>query len=183
MKHTLLIIALLFSFTFTACKNSENTENSISDTKQTSSEEKIASEEETNTENLKLGFKNTTQYSIAKLYMDLKDALVKSDTYSAKKIAEIMVKYFEEEKDIQLVKEIANNEDHIDIQRQAFFKLSQSLAPIFSSNITSGKLYKQYCPMAFNNEGAFWLSTSKEIMNPYFGDKMLHCGSTKGTIK
>jgi hypothetical protein len=33
--------------------------------------------------------------------------------------------------------------------------------------------------MAFNNEGAYWLSAEKEVNNPYFGDKMLHCGSVK----
>ena len=37
--------------------------------------------------------------------------------------------------------------------------------------------------MAFNNEGGFWFSEEKEIMNPYFGDKMLHCGSIQKTIK
>jgi len=41
------------------------------------------------------------------------------------------------------------------------------------------KLYRQYCPMAFQNKGAYWLSSEKKIMNPYFGDKMLHCGVVK----
>ena len=30
--------------------------------------------------------------------------------------------------------------------------------------------------MAFNNEGAYWLSDAEQIRNPYFGDKMLTCG-------
>ena len=33
----------------------------------------------------------------------------------------------------------------------------------------------------FNN-GSFWLSENKEILNPYFGNKMLKCGETKETI-
>jgi membrane fusion protein, copper/silver efflux system len=44
------------------------------------------------------------------------------------------------------------------------------------------KAYWQYCPMAFNNKGAAWLSTEKQIANPYFGDKMLRCGVVKEEI-
>jgi hypothetical protein len=46
-----------------------------------------------------------------------------------------------------------------------------------------GSVYVAYCPMANNNEGANWLSNDKEIKNPYFGDKMLRCGSVKETIQ
>ena len=44
-------------------------------------------------------------------------------------------------------------------------------------------LYLEYCPMAFGNKGAFWLSSDKEIKNPYFGDKMLKCGEVKRELK
>jgi Cu(I)/Ag(I) efflux system membrane fusion protein len=30
--------------------------------------------------------------------------------------------------------------------------------------------------MAFDDTGAWWLSEEEEILNPYFGDEMLHCG-------
>ena len=43
-------------------------------------------------------------------------------------------------------------------------------------------VYYQFCPMAFNEKGAFWLSTTKEISNPYFGDQMLTCGEIKETL-
>jgi Cu(I)/Ag(I) efflux system membrane fusion protein len=33
--------------------------------------------------------------------------------------------------------------------------------------------------MAFNNSGAYWLSDNATIRNPYFGDKMLSCGSVE----
>ena len=33
--------------------------------------------------------------------------------------------------------------------------------------------------MAFNNEGAYWLSKNENILNPYFGEKMLTCGYTQ----
>ena len=43
--------------------------------------------------------------------------------------------------------------------------------------------YYQFCPMALNNEGAFWLSESADIRNPYFGSDMLTCGETRDTIR
>jgi hypothetical protein len=33
--------------------------------------------------------------------------------------------------------------------------------------------------MAFNDQGAYWISDREEIRNPYFGDKMLTCGVVK----
>ncbi|HSC55211.1 MAG TPA: DUF3347 domain-containing protein [Phnomibacter sp.] len=46
-----------------------------------------------------------------------------------------------------------------------------------------GKVYQQFCPMAFDNSGANWLSTTAEIRNPYFGDKMLECGELKDSLQ
>jgi hypothetical protein len=53
------------------------------------------------------------------------------------------------------------------------------------------KLYWQECPMAFGEDRpGNWLSMTKEVRNPYlgtsdpqYGDKMLHCGAPKDTIK
>lgn len=38
-------------------------------------------------------------------------------------------------------------------------------------------LFAAYCPMAFDNKGAYWITESQKIRNPYFGDKMPDCGS------
>lgn len=43
-------------------------------------------------------------------------------------------------------------------------------------------VYHQFCPMAFNDAGAFWLSNSSEIRNPYLPKKMLICGEVKDSI-
>ena len=40
-------------------------------------------------------------------------------------------------------------------------------------------LFRQYCPMAFDNKGAYWLSNTQEIYNPYFGEEMRFCGEIK----
>ena len=51
------------------------------------------------------------------------------------------------------------------------------------------KIYHQHCPMAFNNEGAYWISNSGDIVNPYMGRKhpkyrgsMLECGDIPDSL-
>jgi Cu(I)/Ag(I) efflux system membrane fusion protein len=41
------------------------------------------------------------------------------------------------------------------------------------------KLYVDYCPMANHNQGAYWLSQTAAIHNPYLGGKMPNCGEVK----
>jgi Cu(I)/Ag(I) efflux system membrane fusion protein len=45
------------------------------------------------------------------------------------------------------------------------------------------KTYIQFCPMADGYKGGYWLSRETEIFNPYFGDKMLHCGEVTDTLR
>ncbi|MDT0651042.1 efflux RND transporter periplasmic adaptor subunit, partial [Zunongwangia sp. F297] len=60
-----------------------------------------------------------------------------------------------------------------------FVVLNQNMVPLVMNikNIDP-QLLIQKCPMANNNKGAFWLSTNKEIRNPYYGEQMMTCGST-----
>ncbi|MCB0707329.1 MAG: efflux RND transporter periplasmic adaptor subunit [Saprospiraceae bacterium] len=72
----------------------------------------------------------------------------------------------------------------LEIQRRQFSFLSLLLIQTFEAFGLEGKtFYVQHCPMVFDNEGADWLAVEKEINNPYFGDKMLHCGSVTEVIK
>jgi Cu(I)/Ag(I) efflux system membrane fusion protein len=67
--------------------------------------------------------------------------------------------------------------------RQNFALYNKALYRSFKFLGHEGKpIYYQYCPMAFDNKGAYWLSDTKEIRNPYLGDKMMTCGSTKEVI-
>jgi hypothetical protein len=36
-----------------------------------------------------------------------------------------------------------------------------------------------FCPMANDGEGASWVQRKGEISNPYFGEKMLRCGTVE----
>jgi hypothetical protein len=70
----------------------------------------------------------------------------------------------------------------IDHQREHFEDLSKDVNDLIALVGTDKTLYQDFCPMAFNNKGATWLSETKEINNPYFGSKMLKCGSIQKQI-
>jgi len=68
-------------------------------------------------------------------------------------------------------------------QRKSFASLTDNLISLLKeTGLDSGKLYVSHCPMALNDKGAYWVSNSKEIRNPYFGENMLNCGSVKEVI-
>lgn len=71
-----------------------------------------------------------------------------------------------------------------DLQRLQFINLSKALINAVQSFGTSmeNPLYVQFCPMANNDKGATWISTSEEIINPYFGDVMLNCGNVEDIL-
>jgi Protein of unknown function (DUF3347) len=51
-----------------------------------------------------------------------------------------------------------------------------------NAGLKDGGVYREYCPMAFNSKGAYWLSAESEIKNPYFGKKMLECGEVTDSL-
>lgn len=66
----------------------------------------------------------------------------------------------------------------IEEQRRQFDFLSRAMIHTVKAFGAAGKaLYIQHCPMAFDNTGADWISEEEAIRNPYFGDKMMKCGS------
>ncbi|WP_394749902.1 efflux RND transporter periplasmic adaptor subunit [Spongiimicrobium salis] len=128
---------------------------------------------------------------LVKPYLGIKDALVKANTAKASASAKIAL----EQAEIVLGKHIdQKHQKHFDQilkgfraiaeniamqdQRHHFMTLSEHMIALAkSSPPVDSKIYVQYCPMADNNRGAFWLSAENEIRNPYFGDAMLKCGS------
>lgn len=72
----------------------------------------------------------------------------------------------------------------LEAQRQQFELLGNTLYLVLTEiGAGSTEVYRQYCPMAFDNTGAYWLSDKQEIRNPYFGSMMLKCGSVKEILK
>jgi hypothetical protein len=64
-------------------------------------------------------------------------------------------------------------------QRQYFADLSSNMAIVAKSlKLGSQPIYLQYCPM----KKASWLSSEKQIRNPYYGSSMLTCGEVTETL-
>lgn len=118
-------------------------------------------------------------------YLQVEAALVNTD---ATKTAEESAKLEKHLKDmnadeaLQTVASAMATSEDIKVQRENFETLSSEIESMLQGALKSGTLYKQYCPMAFNNKGASWISSSKDILNPYFGDKMLKCGRVDAEI-
>ena len=78
---------------------------------------------------------------------------------------------------------ITDNANNITHQREHLETLSKDVYDIVKTFGTTKTIYKIFCPMYNNNKGAYWLNDSKEVKNPYFGEKMLTCGEIQEEIK
>ena len=118
-------------------------------------------------------------------YMHVKTALVNTDAKEAKNGGMMLARALAEVENnndaLDAAQRIGNSEN-VNEQRTAFLELSAAMEEILSGAVSSGEIYKQYCPMAFDGQGGSWLSSSKEVRNPFYGDKMLKCGRVTDTI-
>ncbi len=152
-------------------------------------------------EQFEVGKKFTSQLQTAyDAYIKLKDNLIKSDAELAKNSASTLHKALqninmkllttnEAHKQwmplIKTLKSSSNaitNSDDIKVQRNQFKILSEHFIMAVQSFGINEVSYKQYCPMADSDKGAYWLSKEKQVLNPYFGDMMLKCGEVKQEI-
>jgi Protein of unknown function (DUF3347) len=78
---------------------------------------------------------------------------------------------------------IGANGGNIAHQREHFELLSKDIYDLVKAFGGGQVLYKDFDPMVNNGKGAFWLSETKEIRNPYMGKAMLTSGSVKEEIK
>ena len=134
-------------------------------------------------------------------YILLKDALVNDNSEEAqtvaknigKNLAKVDMKLLSDNEAhnhwMTIQKELKNSASAIEknsniaAQRGHFKHLSAhmiSSVRLFGINQT---VYSEFCPMADNNKGAYWLSLEKEIRNPYYGEAMLTCGEVKETLE
>lgn len=170
-----------------SCKNGENKDKAAPPTQNEMHQEDIESNKSTmksyEGENLDAEFKDEKTASIYKQYVAVKDAFVNTDAEAAASKAQELAETAKEEKAIaDAATEIAQSDD-VNRQREAFSKLTKAMEPMLVGALASGEVYKQYCPMAFEGKGDYWYSNSKDIFNPYFGDKMLKCGRVEATIQ
>lgn len=132
-------------------------------------------------------------------YLKMKDGLVADNEKEVNKQATMMLTiinsmpdsllrgealiYWKEKKGfllahLKLYKEAEKDKD----KRLNFVFLSTVMVKSVKALGYNKPLYVDYCPMANNNKGAYWLSQVKDIQNPYLGQKMPNCGEIKKVI-
>ncbi|MEY5069209.1 MAG: hypothetical protein RLZ47_1071 [Bacteroidota bacterium] len=131
--------------------------------------------------------KDENQQTVLNQYLSIKDALVASNSadaqQAAKNLQQTLAKTSGFETAQKMVDSIATSSE-LAQQRKVFTNLNNELIPIFRKAVLSkGAFYVQFCPMANEGSGGYWLAQEEEVRNPYYGDEMLNCGEVKETIK
>jgi len=196
MKNILNFVMLGFVSVFFSCQNKQQTPK----VKEVKPVVEAVVEMTPKIKEVDIVFK-TQITAIYDAYNQLKDALVASDSILAKTTANSVLtsldkvqmsllkkqeshKVWKTEKSLiktqlnQLVKSKTLTQ-----QRTIFLQISNSMIHLVENFGINKKVMIQYCPMADDFKGGYWLSTDVNIKNPYFGSKMLTCGSTKRIIK
>jgi hypothetical protein len=82
-----------------------------------------------------------------------------------------------------MAEHIGANPDKLGHQREHFAILSKDMYDLVKAFGGGQVLYKVLDTMYNNGKGAFWLSETKEIKNPYMGKAMSSMGTIKEEIK
>ena len=181
MKKTFLTLAVA-SIILTACNQSD----------------KKVETTNTTTEQAKTTKAIEVKSPIIAGYIAIGDALAKDDAKAAEEAALVLadnINSFDEnglsaeqkaaflnikEDALEHAEHIGSNGDNIDHQREHFKILSENMYVMAKNVDPSQTFYKVTCPMY--KEGSSWLSTTQDVVNPYYGSSMLNCGSVEETI-
>ena len=107
-------------------------------------------------------------------YVNAQEALADDDFDKARSALQSLVQHADPAFKT-LVEKAANAQD-ITAVRTAFKPLSEEII----KGVMPEGLVLAYCPMADNDTGAHWIQKDQpQLMNPYFGATMLHCGVFK----
>jgi Cu(I)/Ag(I) efflux system membrane fusion protein len=138
-----------------------------------------------------------TLNSLLDLYFDIKNELVKSDF---KRSMEVVQTFNQQLETLTIPLEIREDwqpfgqtlKDRLmelsattDLEglRNEFAGFSDQMTSLVGTfELGEAEVYVDFCPMAMNDQGAYWLSEFKNIENPYFGSAMLTCGLVKRTF-
>ena len=143
---------------------------------------------------------NTNIKKVLDAYIQLKDALVKSDGASSSSASKTLLTAIQEvnmselntETHTQWMKvlnDLKEDAEHISEtkeithQRDHFMSLSKNLYAVIKVSKSETPIYYQFCPMANKGKGANWLSLENKVKNPYYGNQMLTCGKVVETIQ
>jgi len=197
-----IVFGLLATLTVLTYACSENASN-----KQTSEQTPAAQEENTEVKVVKASFTNVDAgvaayiKKITDSYLQIKNALIggkATEAGDAAKTLAAAIKGFDksllaaDQKKVydqyeaglkENAEHIAQSTGDIEHQRERFADMSEGMYAVVKAFGGGKTMYHDHCPMAKNGKGAMWLSETKEIKNPYFGEKMMECGEVEEEIQ
>tara|TARA_R110002124_G_scaffold131805_1_gene294156 strand:+ start:2765 stop:3409 length:645 start_codon:yes stop_codon:yes gene_type:complete len=210
LKLTTGILAIVFiALTITSCKENKKDQDKDDDhvTEMKHDDKKMThdnsdghhdddnADETTDVRDIKMNTqKSSSTTLIVDAYIQIKNSLVADNKEDAAKGATALLAAFstfdmttlkgKAHTDYMEIYESAKEQaEHIvkspiDHQREHFETLSTDINDLVTLLGTEKTLYQDYCPM----KKVSWLSETKDIKNPYYGSKMLTCGSVKKQI-
>ncbi len=175
---TYIISILFLSFFLYSCKNEPKTSlpPALENSKDLNAVKKTT----------KASFNYPNNQVLYSNYLAIKAAMVNTSGTKTEDAAKKLVEDLKTDEKYQLIRQIASlisSTTDIKKQREFFVGLTEETLKILQKDLNSGQIFLQYCPMAFEGEGGYWLSNSSEIRNPYFGDIMLACGEVSKVLK
>lgn len=209
MKKTLTALLALTAFVFAACNNAATTNGHEGhDTAKTTTDamQQPAAEEKSEVKTIQVAFPAidakaaTSVKEVVDHYLHIKNALVNDNGAEAASGAKAMQTAISKmdksllsaeqktayDKQEAALKEhaaaIAKSGDRLVDQRTHFAPLSDAVYELVKNFGGGRTLYHDHCPMARNNQGAMWMSETKEVKNPYFGAEMLTCGTVEEQV-
>ena len=146
------------------------------------------------------GQTNTGIKKVLNAYIQLKDALVKSDALNASTSAKALLTSIEavnmsemtaasHTQWMKVLNDLKEDAEHISEtkeithQRDHFMSLLTNLYSVIKVSKLGTPVFYEFCPMANKGKGANWLSLENKIKNPYYGNQMLTCGKVVETIQ
>ncbi len=181
MNSFLKLLVAVVAVVFLSCKQDKKQEKSVN----AESVEEYTNLNATDSKS-EVQFSDNKTQKIYLQYLEVKAAMVNTDSVAVQKASKKLVSIIsssEEDKQLKATSKLISLTKNIKKQRDFFVTLTSEIEKhIANAEITSGEVYKQFCPMAFGGEGGYWLSDSKEIRNPYYGNKMLTCGTVKQVL-
>ena len=131
-------------------------------------------------------FNNENLAKAYEQYLQVKEALVNSNPDKVQNSAKMLNKSLGAVDGSNEAQKVAKNmagSTDLESLRKSFSELGLAMEPLLKDDLKSGKIYKDFCPMALGGKGAYWLSSIEEIRNPYYGSKMLSCGKVEKVIQ
>jgi len=203
MKKIILVFTAVFSFAFISCSNNSYSKEEQAGQTTMKNDDKMAMHEDTmadkEVKKLTATFTvldpgvSTFMKSLVQNYLAIKNALTNSNESQAASVSGKMydaLKVFDksllttDQKKVydDIEDDLKENAEHIskskiEHQREHFAMMSEDMYDMVKAFGAGMTLYHDHCPMY--NKGSMWLSESKEIRNPYYGEKMMTCGSVE----